>query len=465
MLQCALYNMSDGPRVADIFEDKQSSLSAWSNDDNQDYEIQVDTLIGTFKDNTDAPIHRWFRYQAGFSFDLVAGFLNLFNISSEDAVLDPFGGVGTTVVEAKKRGATAHGVEVHPFISWVAEQKTNWDIDLGELQNEKSELQDLVSDALDERDYNEYISDDEEPEFLYKVFDNRKLGELFIIDDIVTNEFESDYTDIWRMALVSSLRDVCKANTVFPYVQPSSTKDSTPEPEAVYSEKLSMVVDDLAKVIRETDEIGESTIHNIDARNIDTIEDESIDAVITSPPYLNNVDYADVTRLELYFLGYASTWGEMTETVRQDLVNSSTVVLQGVPSDVGPREELPDSIREEISQIQSDILEVRESKDYSGKRYDVMVPAYFNDMYEVMSSVYEKMKPGTHFVMVLGDSAPYGVHVKTDLYLGRIGEQIGFDFKDVYEIRERGDTWKSIKGSRRHEVDLRESIVLLQKPE
>lgn len=452
------------PTVADIFEDKQSSLSSWTDGDGIESGVQVDTLIGTFKDNTGAPIHRWFRYQAGFSFELVSSFLDLFDIGERDEVLDPFGGVGTTVVEAKKKGATAHGVEVHPFISWVSERKTDWEVDVSQLQEEKKEIQSLVSEALKERDYNNYIADDEEPEFLYKVFDNDKLGKLYIIDKVL-EEFESEYSELYRMALVASLRDVCKANTVFPYVQPSATKDSTPDPQETFSNKLSMVIDDLNSTLRETEVVGDSTIHNIDARNIDTIEDESIDTVITSPPYLNNVDYADVTRLELYFLGYASTWGEVTDVVRTDLVNSSTVVLKGVPSDVEPNPELPDEIREEVARIQSEILDVRDEKDYSGKRYDVMVAAYFNDMYDVMSSVYDKMKPGTHFVMVLGDSAPYGVHVPTDIYLGKVADHIGFDFKDVYEIRERGDTWKSIKGSRRHEVDLRESIVLLKKLE
>lgn len=449
--------------VADIFHDKQSALSSWTDGEADDAGVQVDTLIGTFKDNTDAPIHRWFRYQAGFSYELVSSFLELLDIGIGDEVLDPFGGVGTTVIEAKKRGATAHGVEVHPFISWVAEQKTNWDVDVERLQREKSDLQDEIRSALEERDYDEYLSDDEDPEFLYKVFDDRKLGQLYIIDDVLS-EFESEYSELYRMALVASLRDVCKANTVFPYVQPSATKDSTPEPLDVFSDKLSMVIDDLNATIRSTETVGESVIHNLDARNIDTIEEGTIDAVITSPPYLNNVDYADVTRLELYFLGYASTWGEVTDAVRTDLVNSSTVVLKGVPSDVGPRPEIPDDIRSEIERIQEEILDVRDQKDYAGKRYDVMVAAYFNDMFDVMSSVYEKMKPGTHFVMVLGDSAPYGVHVPTDVYLGNIAESIGFEFNDLFEIRERGDTWKSIKGSRRHEVDLRESIVLLRKP-
>lgn len=455
--------MEQEPRVSEIFEDKQSSLSSWTEGDDGDFEVQIDTLIGTFKDNTDAPIHRWFRYQAGFSYELVSSFLDLFNITEGDEVLDPFAGVGTTVVEAKKKGATAHGVEVHPFISWVAEQKTGWDVDITTLRDESKEIQSLVSTAFRERDPEEYISDDEEPEFLYKVFDNRKLGQLFIIDEIL-KDFESEYAELYRMALVASLRDVCKANTVFPYVQPSSTKHSTPEPQDVFSDKLSMIIDDLNTVLRETETVGESTIHNIDARNIGTIEDESIDTVITSPPYLNNVDYADVTRLELYFLGMASTWGEVTEIVREDLVNSSTVVLKGVQSDIEPRPELPDDLRKNIIEIQSELKEVRDGKDYSGKRYDVMVPAYFNDMYDVISQTYEKMKPATHFVMVLGDSAPYGVHVPTDIYLGELAEHIGFEFKNVYEIRERGDTWKSIKGSRRHDVDLRESIVLLKKP-
>lgn len=455
--------MESEPQVTDVFEDKQSSLSSWTDGDSADSEVQVDTLIGTFKDNMDAPIHRWFRYQAGFSYELVSSFLDLFNIGEGDEVLDPFGGVGTTVMEAKKQGVTAHGVEVHPFISWVAERKIDWNVDISELQKEKPELQNLVSTALDERDYRNYISDDEEPEFLYKVFDNRKLGELYIIDKAI-NEYESKSSELYRMALVASLRDVCKANTVFPYVQPSAIKDSTPEPQTVFFNKLSMVIDDLNTTLRETEVVGDSTIHNIDARNIDTIEDESIDIVITSPPYLNNVDYADVTRLELYFLDYASTWSEVTDLVRTDLVNSSTVVLKGVSANVKPRSELPEQIREEIARIQSEILDIRDKKNYSGKRYDVMVAAYFNDMYDVLSSVYDKMKSDTPFVMVLGDSAPYGIHVPTDIYLGRVAEHIGFELKNIYEIRERGDTWKSIKGSRRHDVDLRESIVLLRKP-
>lgn len=461
--------MTDGQRATDASDGSRGATTASDGPadkgggDFAGIDGGLDELAGTFADNTDAPVHRWFRYQAGFSYELVAGLLERFDVGPGDVVLDPFAGVGTTVVEAKKLGATAHGVEVHPFVAWVAERKTDWDVDPGALKRERVELLDAVGTALDEREPGAYLSDDREPEFLYKVFDERKLGELFVIDDVI-GSFEGDRTELWRMALVASLRDVCEANTVFPYVQPASTKDGTPEPRAAYAEKLRMVVDDLAGVVGGTDAIGDSTIHAADARDLDTVDDRSVDAVVTSPPYLNNVDYADVTRLELYFLGYASTWGEVTERVRKDLVNSSTVVLQGVPPDVEPREELPGAVREELGAKQAELRSVREAKDYSGKRYDVMVPAYFNDMYDVLASVHGAMAPGAPFVLVLGDSAPYGVHVPTDRYLGLIAEHVGFAFEELYEIRERGDTWKSIKGSRRHDVDLRESVVVLGKP-
>ena len=83
--------MEREPTVADIFEDKQSSLSSWTDNDSGETDVQVDTLIGTFKDNTDVPIHRWFRYQAGFSFELVSSFLDLFDIGEGDEVLDQIG--------------------------------------------------------------------------------------------------------------------------------------------------------------------------------------------------------------------------------------------------------------------------------------------------------------------------------------------------------------------------------------
>ena len=95
------------------------------------------------------------------------------------------------------------------------------------------------------------------------------------------------------------------------------------------------------------------------------------------------------------------------------------------------------------------------------KSYDRLVAGYFNDMYEILSDTLAVMKPNSSAVFVLGDSAPYGVHIPTDEFIGKIGKGVGFkDFK-VEVLRLRGGKWRN--NPQRHSVELRESIVTLTK--
>ncbi|WP_257236621.1 hypothetical protein [Nostoc sp. 'Peltigera malacea cyanobiont' DB3992] len=57
---------------------------------------------------------------------------------------------------------------------------------------------------------------------------------------------------------------------------------------------------------------------------------------ITSPPYLNNFDYAEMSRMELYFWGYASSWREITNKVRSILIPNTTTI----PIDIKKNHEL-----------------------------------------------------------------------------------------------------------------------------
>ena len=54
------------------------------------------------------------------------------------------------------------------------------------------------------------------------------------------------------------------------------------------------------------------------------LQDESCSLCITSPPYLNNFDFAEMTRMELYFWRYAGSWNEITERVRRRLIVNTT---------------------------------------------------------------------------------------------------------------------------------------------
>jgi len=91
------------------------------------------------------------------------------------------------------------------------------------------------------------------------------------------------------------------------------------------------------------------------------------------------------------------------------------------------------------------------------KSYDLMVGGYFNDIYDILRDNRRIMKSGGRASYILGDSAPYGVHIPTDELIGKLGLAVGFSDYKIEILRERGGKWAA--NPQRHSVPLRESIV------
>ena len=204
-------------------------------------------------------------------------------------------------------------------------------------------------------------------------------------------------------------------------------------------------------------------LFNGDAREIEEyMFHSSVDMVLTSPPYLNNYDYADRTRLETYFWGIYDSWGDITRKVRDHLIVAATTQIRR--NQMNKLMQCPnirlasEDIYEEITGIVHRLSKLRLKKG-GKKSYDIMVAGYFEDMLKVIQGVYGVLKSGRPFILVLGDSAPYGVHVRTDELIGELALAVGFSNFDIQVIRTRGDKWAG--NSQRHKVPLRESIVTI----
>ncbi len=227
------------------------------------------------------------------------------------------------------------------------------------------------------------------------------------------------------------------------------------------------MLEDLEKIRNEADPKYKETfqkVFNSDSRDTKLlIPDNCIDHVFTSPPYLNNFDYADRTRLELYFFGEAKTWGDITHNVRTKLITSATTQIVRNDSKYKLTDDIhkacPD-VYEFLSKSVANLGELRLTKG-GKKSYDFLVAGYFNDMFRIISDVYRVLKRKKKAVFVLGDSAPYGIHIPTDELIGKIGLGIGFSDYKVDILRTRGGKWKD--NPQRHNVLLRESIVTLAK--
>lgn len=427
---------------------------------------QKNNEYGTFKDSRRAPIHRWFQYPAGYSHKLVKAKINEYALNKNSWILDPFAGCGTTIVSAMECGVNSIGIEAHPFVYKVAKIKTYWNYTFDKLKQDKDVLFDILDKAERKELSNLHLNG--MPELVKKCYSEYNLKKLILIRDTIQKVIlDNRHRDLFNLALTATLRSASKAGTGWPYIAPNKYHEKVVEKDA-FSEfrgRVTLMLSDLSLAIsnnNETKQVAHILILGDARKKHICIPDDSIDLAITSPPYLNNYDYADRTRLELYFFGMAKTWGEITSKIRDKLIIAATtqVVRTAQKPLSGEIEDAAPKVFREL-QCKIDELQVMRLSKGGRKSYDIMVTGYFNDMFSVLRRVYEALKPGGVFVLVLGDSAPYGVHIPTEVYLGEIAKGIGFKTYEIEVLRKRGDKWAS--NPQRHTVKLKESLLTLIK--
>ena len=90
-----------------------------------------------------------------------------------------------------------------------------------------------------------------------------------------------------------------------------------------------------------------------------------------------------------------------------------------------------------------------------------MVAAYFDDMARHLAAVRRVLRPGGQACYVVGDSAPYGVHVPVERWLARLAEAVDLQPEPFEVTRARNVKWKN----RKHRVALHEGRLWLRRPD
>ena len=418
----------------------------------------------------DRAVHDWYRFVLSFPPHLVQGYLHRFQVGSSATVLDPFCGTGTTLIECKKSGVRSVGIEPNPMAHFASSVKIDWSCSAPTIDEYASSVESTTGDSLEHDGVSAWSNlpmfasagtqrphmrglDPEQSKLLLKdSISPVPLHKSLVLLDAIDRHGDARLQRYGRLALASALVRRIGNLKFGPEVGVGKIKEDAPVLDA-WMEGMGAISRDVSGV-RDRAHVQAEVI-NADSRRTDLVlEPESIDAVITSPPYPNEKDYTRTTRLESVVLGFVRNRKEL-RSLKQGLIRSNT---RGVYKSDADDCEVADNL---AVQAIADSIERRRIAlgKTSGfeRQYARVTRLYFGGMVRHLASLRPVLKPGAKLAYVVGDQASYlRVMIRTGQILAELAEPLGYEVTGVDLFRTRPST---VTGSQ-----LREEVVLLEWP-
>ncbi|MBI1832126.1 MAG: DNA methylase [Planctomycetes bacterium] len=379
------------------------------------------------------PIHRWFNFIAGFSPEFVQECCAKVAADGEACLLDPFTGCATSLLVARQRGMRSIGFEPHPFFVRIARAKFPG------------------ADAFDQLDEIERVLKKgflmprpvsvlpEAPAiFLRKLFPEDALESMLGAREAL-NSAELATNDLAFLVLSRVLDKSSHSQTDGIYKAPTSKKNAA-SPSDAFLEAIGTIRSDLLAIDGQNFQ-DSTSIFEESSEDMRIVPCESVSIIVTSPPYLNNFDFAEMTRMYLYFWGIARSWGEITEKVRSKLVVNTTTALKGHKNRQQQyRANVLPSLCQELDALVKELASRRATR--AGKKeYDYLVYPYFSQMTNVLRECFRCLRHGSPIHVMVADAALYGVHISTPQLLCQTLEGLGFRNASCSLVRRRGHRW------------------------
>jgi hypothetical protein len=401
----------------------------------------------TFKGGLDAPFHRWFRLTPSFGPDLVTRVLTEVGATSEDVVLDPFSGAGTTLIECQMQGLSSFGFEINPFLHFVGKTSTNWTLDAASGRRLLAQIKDeyallarrLGGSALEETDL-------QIPSIhnVHRWWRTDVLKEMLMIKRTITQVAEEAWQDFFRLGLaavlVPDLTNVTLGRLQLHFID-RSKHDIRAWP--TFERHVCRMLDDLEGG---TASSAKASLFHTDATSPGTpVPRERATLVITSPPYPNRYSYVWNTRPHLYMLDFFSGKSEAGELDRKTIGGTwgtaTSILAKG---EIVP--EYPVAQGAAIAAVKK-IREV----DVLMANY---VMKYFNMLARQIVAMDAYVSSNVKVAYVVGNSCIKDVYVETDVILGQMFEALGLGYRvqNIERFRKRHSG-----------VDLYETTVFAEK--
>lgn len=428
-----------------------------------------------FSENKTVPIHRWVPWIAGYSAQFIDDVLTTYGPSQERhdrplRVLDPFAGVGTTLVQSMIRGCITCGFEINPYAALAAQAKVNslW-INTAEFDHaihayrEKSKEFDagqLCPSTSPPSGFRSRIP------FFSPAVERKVLLTLDFIRQIADLEIRN----LFRIAVGSVM--VSFSNYSYePSLGTRAAAGKQPIEDAdvahIVLEKLRHMRADIQWIQNEFNGSAlpkKHSVYNEDFLScaVGRLDADTVDLVITSPPYMNNYHYVRNSRPHLYWLSLVTDRRETRKLEEMSLGKFWQTVRTAPTVELEFR---TDTLLKKLTELRG----VRSEKGpYGGPGWSNYVATYINDSQRFLATLYNLLRPNGISVIVVGNSIIQGVEFQVDAILGEMATANGYELEDICQIRNKrvgaSITQSAVRRGKQNGAVLYESVVIIRKP-
>lgn len=363
-------------------------------------------------------------------------------------VLDPMAGSGTTLVIARAKGHHALGCDTDPLALLIARAWFSA-IDPQRLLHRANLVLDRarrLSEKLSPGEAYPPQSDGETKRFIDFWFDDQNRIQLTALSKCISRVRDTDErTLLWSALsrLIITKRSGASLAMDVSHSRPHRKYEQAPiSPFDKFLQSVDYIKKRAPFHIDDTD-LSPASIKQGDARAL-PVKSNSVDMVITSPPYLNAIDYMRGHRLSLVWMGYSI---QALRSVRSDNIGSE-------------RSAYPSQANKLMS-----ILEAMGDTEKLDQRHRGMIMRYLADMHRAILECRRVLSQDGQAVFVIGDSSIRGVFIRNSQALISLAKNSGFTLsskttRPLPESRRYLPPPNSEKSGREMGIRMREEVIL-----
>ena len=391
------HRASNTPTVIDLFagagglsDDAVQSGSDIQNTsvDFDDIPVNPDWAFDSIR-STEQLTHGYHRYPAKFLPNVVKKIIEDHSPANCNVIADLFAGCGTTLVEAKVHGKRSIGTDINPVAQLITRVKTTPIIP----ETLRLTYENLIAqfDEFNEANY----SDTQKNERLDYWFMPQEKSKIAFLYEKVLELKADDTTKEFFSVCISHILKNCSRwlqSSTKPQVDPNK---NIPDPFDEFKRHCQKMMKSNEEFYNELNKRGyldvPCDILLRDARQT-KLKSESVDMIITSPPYVTSYEYADIHQLTAYWMEYVSSMSEFRKQFIGTSYSGNT------------------SLEVRGSKQAQDIVYALAKKS---KHIAQDVAQYFNDMKDVATEMARILVPDGHACIVIGNTKIKDVDIKS----------------------------------------------------